>query len=56
LRDRIDYLIKYPAVRAAVGAANQAKARAAFDEGAMIASYAALYDAAMGRPGTLGAA
>ena len=38
-----------PRVRATVGAANRAKARAQFDERAMIARYGALYAAAMGR-------
>ncbi len=37
-------------LRRALGAENRARARAAFDEGAMVARYAALYDAASGRP------
>jgi len=40
-------------LRARVGAANRAKARAEFDEGAMIARYRGLYAAAVGRPGVL---
>jgi glycosyltransferase involved in cell wall biosynthesis len=54
LRDAIQALIDDPEARARVGAANMAKARADFDEGLMIARYAALYEGAMGRPGTLG--
>jgi glycosyltransferase involved in cell wall biosynthesis len=38
-----------PGRRAAIGAANREKARAAFDEQAMIAHYRALYAAALGR-------
>lgn len=38
------------ALRAAIGQANQARARAEFDEDAMVARYAALYGAALGRP------
>ncbi|NBC35841.1 glycosyltransferase [Novosphingobium sp. FSY-8] len=38
-----------PDLRAAVGAANRARATADYDEGAMIATYAALYGRAMGR-------
>lgn len=38
-----------PKLRAAIGAANQAKAHEAFDEARMIARYGALYAAAMGR-------
>jgi hypothetical protein len=37
-----------------VGAANQAKARADFDEATMIARYRALYAEAMGDPRALG--
>lgn len=54
LRDRIETLAAHPAARAAVGKANQARARALFDEKAMIAAYAALYAGAVGRPGALG--
>jgi len=39
-----------PALRARVGAANRARARAEYDEAAMIRAYAALYGAAIGRP------
>jgi len=38
-----------PARRAAIGAANRARARAEFDETAMAARYAQVYAAAMGR-------
>lgn len=41
--------------RAAIGAANRALAVAEYDEKAMIMRYAALYEAAMGRPGALSA-
>jgi glycosyltransferase involved in cell wall biosynthesis len=39
-----------PHLRTRIGAANQAKARAEFDEKAMIAAYRRLYASAMGRP------
>lgn len=42
-----------PALRAAIGAANRAKAAAEFDERAMIERYATLYAEACGRPGVL---
>lgn len=54
LRDRIETLAAHPEARAAVGKANQARARALFDEKAMITAYAALYGQAVGRPGALG--
>lgn len=54
LRDRIETLAAHPEARAAVGKANQARARALFDEKAMIAAYAALYAGAVKRPGALG--
>ncbi|WP_447727006.1 glycosyltransferase family 4 protein [Sphingomonas koreensis] len=54
LRDRIETLASRPAVRAAVGKANRMRARALFDEKAMIAAYAALYAEAVKRPGALG--
>ncbi len=54
LRDRLQILIDRPDVRAAVGAANRAKAQAEFDEGEMIRRYAELYAAVAGRPGALG--
>lgn len=53
LRDALQALVSDPALRATVGAANQAKARAEYDEGVMIARYRALYEAALGRPGAL---
>jgi glycosyltransferase involved in cell wall biosynthesis len=54
LRDRIEMLAADPAARRAMGKANQARARALFDERAMIATYAKLYAEAAGRPGALG--
>jgi len=54
LRDRIEVLAAHPEVRRAVGKANQIRARALFDEQAMIAAYAKLYSEAVGRPGALG--
>ena len=54
LRDAIQALMSDPDARARVGAANQAKARAEYDEGRMIARYKALYEDALGKPGALG--
>jgi glycosyltransferase involved in cell wall biosynthesis len=54
LRDAMQALATDADLRARVGAANRAKAVAEYDEGAMIARYAALYAEAMGRPGVLG--
>lgn len=54
LRDQIERLAGYPDARRHVGLANQARARALFEESAMIASYADLYARAAGRPGALG--
>ncbi|MEG3182230.1 glycosyltransferase [Sphingomonas sp. LT1P40] len=54
LRDQIERLAGYPDARRYVGQANQARARELFDEKAMIAAYAALYAAAINRPGVLG--
>ncbi len=54
LRDRIDVLARHPEARAMVGAANRQKARALYDESAMITAYARLYGEAIGRPGALG--
>ncbi|HEV7288968.1 glycosyltransferase [Sphingomonas sp.] len=54
LRDRIEVLAAHPDARRTVGKANQMRARALFDEQAMIASYAKLYSEAAGRPGALG--
>lgn len=53
LRDCLQPLVRDADLRRAVGAANQAKARAAFDASTMIARYAALYEDALGRPGAL---
>lgn len=53
LRDALQALVADPALRASVGAANQAKARAEFDEALMIGRYRTLYEEAIGRPGAL---
>ncbi|MDB5702962.1 MAG: glycosyl transferase family 1 [Sphingomonas bacterium] len=54
LRDALQVLAACePASRAFVGAQNRAKAVTEFDERTMIAHYVALYEEAMGRPGTL---
>lgn len=53
LRDAIAPLVRDAELRARVGAANQAKARAEFDEAVMIQRYAELYGGAVGRPGAL---
>ncbi|WP_380786583.1 glycosyltransferase [Sphingomonas sp. R86521] len=53
LRDALQALVADPALRASVGAANQAKARAEFDEALMIGRYRTLYEGAIGRPGSL---
>ena len=53
LRDALQALVADPTLRASVGLANQAKARAEFDEAMMIARYRSLYESALGRPGAL---
>lgn len=53
LRDAIQPLLLDADLRARVGAANQARARAEYDEGLMIRRYADLYEGAIGRPGAL---
>ncbi len=53
LRDALYALVTDPDLRARVGAANRAKARADYDEAAMIARYRTLYEEAMARPGAL---
>jgi glycosyltransferase involved in cell wall biosynthesis len=53
LRDRIDALAKRPDYIRYLGEKNRERARALFDEAAMIARYAALYEQAAGRPGAL---
>ena len=53
LRDAIQPLLLHADLRASVGAANRAKARADYDETLMIARYRSLYETAMGRPGAL---
>jgi glycosyltransferase involved in cell wall biosynthesis len=55
LRDAIQPLVGDPDLRARVGAANRAKARAEYDEAVMIRRYADVYERAVGRPGALGA-
>ena len=55
LRDALQALAGCePAARAFVGARNRVKAKAEYDESGMIARYAALYEAAMGKRGVLG--
>jgi glycosyltransferase involved in cell wall biosynthesis len=54
LRDVMQALVNDADLRRAVGAANQAKAVAEYDEAVMIARYRALYEQALGRPGALG--
>lgn len=46
-------LARDPALRARIGAANQARALAHYDEATMIARYAKLYQLALRRPGSL---
>lgn len=53
LRDALQALVTDPELRARIGAANQAKARAEYDEATMIRRYAELYEGAMRRPGVL---
>ncbi|OWK28225.1 glycosyltransferase [Sphingomonas mucosissima] len=53
LRDAMQKLIADPELRRTVGEANRRKAEAEYDERRMISRYAALYEAAMARPGAL---
>ncbi|MGI4732037.1 MAG: glycosyltransferase family 4 protein [Janthinobacterium lividum] len=53
LRDAMQALAADPGLRARVGAANQARARAEYDDAQMIARYRALYEGAMRRTGAL---
>ncbi|MDB5696899.1 MAG: glycosyl transferase family 1 [Sphingomonas bacterium] len=53
LRDALHALVSDPALRRSVGAANQRRAQAEYDEGLMVARYRDLYEAALGRPGAL---
>ncbi len=53
LRDVMQALVNDAGLRRTVGAANQAKAVAEYDEGVMIARYRALYEGVLGRPGAL---
>lgn len=55
LRDMIELLCGDAALRQTIGAANRAKAAACYDEGAMIAAYAALYSSALGKVGIIAA-
>jgi glycosyltransferase involved in cell wall biosynthesis len=52
----LDGLAERPDLRRAIGRANRERAAAAYDERAMIARYAALYGAAIGRPDAFRAA
>ncbi len=54
LRRALQTLASDPGLRAALGVTNQAKARANFDEQAMISSYKTLYEDAVGWRGALG--
>jgi len=54
LRDALQLLVSDPALRARLGAANQAKARQEYDASVMIARYRDLYAGVMRRPGVLG--
>lgn len=54
LRDSITAFARDPEKRKTVGEANRARAKADYDERAMIARYAALYGNALGRPGVFG--
>jgi glycosyltransferase involved in cell wall biosynthesis len=49
----LDSLAERPDLRRAIGRANRARARAEFEEAAMIARYARLYEEAISRPGAL---
>jgi glycosyltransferase involved in cell wall biosynthesis len=53
LRAALETLATDAALRESIGAANREKARARYDEGRMIAAYAALYGEALGNPGWL---
>ncbi|GGO97835.1 glycosyltransferase family 4 protein [Stakelama pacifica] len=50
LRDRLQVLAKNKRARDQLGKSNQLRARALFDEKAMVAAYARLYGGAIGRP------
>lgn len=54
LRDSITAFARDSVKRKTVGEANRARAKADYDERAMIARYAALYAEALGRPGIFG--
>lgn len=54
LRDCLQLLVDNAPLRQRIGAANQLKAKAEFDEAIMLARYRQLYAAAVGAPGILG--
>lgn len=54
LRDALYSFVWDPAARRRIGADNQARAGAEYDEAAMIAKYRTLYAEAIGRPGAFG--
>lgn len=56
LRDALQALVNDAALRTAIGQANRAKAARLYDAATMVAAYGALYDGALGKPGTLGEA
>ncbi len=53
LRDALQPLVGHPEGRRHLGRLNQARARADYEEAAMIDRYRALYEGALGRPGAL---
>lgn len=53
LRDAVEALAEDPALRRQIGEANRKRARALYDERAMVAAYGTVYAQAMGRPGVL---
>ncbi|WP_425230332.1 glycosyltransferase family 4 protein [Sphingomonas sp.] len=55
LRDALQPLVSHPDGRRQIGQLNRARATGEYDEAVMIARYRALYEAALGRPGALGA-
>ena len=55
LRDALQPLVSHEAGRRHIGKLNQARARAEYEEAAMIACYRQLYETALGRPGALSA-
>lgn len=53
LRDSLENFVRSPDLRRSIGTANREKARAEYDEDAMIGAYARLYGDALARPGIL---